>query len=509
MELNISERVQKALEFFDAGYNCAQSVLLAYAPDYGLKKEEATAMAASFGGGMGRLREVCGAASGMFMVLGLHHPYEVGDKQAKTANYQAVQRTAKAFKDEMGSYVCADLLHIRHQPDSPEPAERTSDYYASRPCRRCVATAARLVGEELAASAATSGGATATTPDFASATAAPVATTTSPSATAAPAPATTAPHTAPTLATTSPSATTPATTAPSAVIPLENPQPLHQITCLNCGTVHDDRYCPVCGQRNDTCRFNGHELVRSITRGFFNADRGFVYTLRTMCTRPGRVIREYLEGKRVRYFPPFSLLFVVAAFYAVIKKLVKLLTPATKDAVDITQDSVKDAMAETTKALGEEISLNADKIITLKDIPFIDSIVDTFTNNYALIVLLALPFFVLAMRACFRRSFRKRFNWAETFLIGAFLIAQYFLVMGVIGLTTALFPSFDGVGDLLSSAGLACLLAWNMFDLTTFKHKSTYFWRGIGMVFFFFFLVLGAIALVSLLFLVVVIKTQA
>ena len=475
MELNISERVQKALEFFDAGYNCAQSVLLAYAPDYGVKQEEAMAMAASFGGGMGRLREVCGAASGMFMVLGLHHPYKVGDKQAKTANYQAVQRTAKAFKDEMGSYVCADLLHLRRQPDSPQPSERTPEYYATRPCRRCVATAARLVGEELAASAAISGGATA----------------------AATAPPTTA------------TANTLATTSPSAVTPPETAQALPQTTCLNCGTVHYDRYCPVCGQRNDTCRFNGQELVRSITRGFFNADRGFVYTLRVMCSRPGRVIREYLEGKRVRYFPPFSLLFVIAAFYAVVKKIVKMLTPVAQDAADITKESVKEAMTETSKALGEEVTKNADKIITLKDVPFIDYIIDTFSNNYALIVLLALPFFVVAMRACFRRPFRKQYNWAETFLIGAFLIAQYFLVMGVIGLTTALFPSFDGMGDLLSTAGLACLLAWNMYDLTPFKRKSTYFWRGVGMVIFFFFLVIAAIALIGFVFMVIVIKTQS
>lgn len=149
--IQIDQRVRNAVSHFEQGYNCAQSVLLAYADLYDLDAKTALKIASSFGGGMGRLREVCGAVSGMFMVLGLHYPIDnVKDRNAKTTNYQAVQRTAKAFSQEMGSYICADLLHLKRQPEDATPSTRTATYYASRPCLRCVSTAARIVGEEIA-----------------------------------------------------------------------------------------------------------------------------------------------------------------------------------------------------------------------------------------------------------------------------------------------------------------------------------------------------------------------
>lgn len=147
---SIEERTQKAIDFFEQGYNCSQSVLMAYADLYGIDQETATKFASSFGGGMGRLREVCGAVSGMFMVLGLHYPAtDVTDKKAKIINYEAVQRTAKEFKEELGSYICADLLKIKRQLEEVTPSERNARYYALRPCSRCVAIAAEITGEEI------------------------------------------------------------------------------------------------------------------------------------------------------------------------------------------------------------------------------------------------------------------------------------------------------------------------------------------------------------------------
>ena len=146
----IEERIQKAIGFFENGYNCSQSVLMAYADLYSIDQETAAKIASSFGGGMGRLREVCGAVTGMFMVLGFLYPAtDVTDKKAKTTNYQAVQRTAMEFKQEMGSYICADLLKIKRQPEDATPSERNARYYALRPCSRCVAMAAEIVGTEI------------------------------------------------------------------------------------------------------------------------------------------------------------------------------------------------------------------------------------------------------------------------------------------------------------------------------------------------------------------------
>ena len=136
-----------AVRNFQNGYNCCQSVVMAYADLFDLDPTLAATISSSFGGGMGRLREVCGAVSGMFMVLGLRFPaIDVQNKNAKLHNYQLVQQTAAEFKQEMGSYICADLLKIKHQPDDPHPSERTQRYYELRPCMRCIAMAAEIVG---------------------------------------------------------------------------------------------------------------------------------------------------------------------------------------------------------------------------------------------------------------------------------------------------------------------------------------------------------------------------
>nr|MBP6611511.1 C_GCAxxG_C_C family protein [Paludibacter sp.] len=132
------------------GYNCSQAVFMAYSDIYGIEPETAAKLATSFGGGMGRLREVCGAVSGMFLVLGLQYPFiDPKDKVTKNSNYKAVQRTANEFKSVMGSYICADLLKLKHEPQNPESSERNEAYYKSRPCTRCVKVAAEIVGKEL------------------------------------------------------------------------------------------------------------------------------------------------------------------------------------------------------------------------------------------------------------------------------------------------------------------------------------------------------------------------
>ena len=143
----IEIRVSSAITYFEEGYNCSQSVFMAYSDIYGIEPEMAAKLATSFGGGMGRLREVCGAVSGMFLILGLQYPFtDTKDKVAKNTNYKAVQRTANEFKLIMGSYICADLLKLKHEPQNPESSERNEDYYKTRPCTRCVALVAEIVG---------------------------------------------------------------------------------------------------------------------------------------------------------------------------------------------------------------------------------------------------------------------------------------------------------------------------------------------------------------------------
>ena len=107
------ERIQKAVNFFKEGYNCSQSVVAAYADLYGFTHEQALHMAASFGGGIGRMRETCGAACGMFLLAGLERcALEGADRGAKAANYALVQELADKFRKETGALRCADLLGL-------------------------------------------------------------------------------------------------------------------------------------------------------------------------------------------------------------------------------------------------------------------------------------------------------------------------------------------------------------------------------------------------------------
>ena len=123
------ERIEKAVNFFKEGYNCSQSVVAAYADLYGFTHEQALHMAASFGGGIGRMRETCGAACGMFLLAGLER-----------CALEGADRGAKA----------ADLLGLsKKEPIVSTPEARTPQYYAKRPCARMVETAARIFGEFL------------------------------------------------------------------------------------------------------------------------------------------------------------------------------------------------------------------------------------------------------------------------------------------------------------------------------------------------------------------------
>ena len=142
----IEARAQCAVELFKQGYNCSQSVFAACADLYGVTDESlALRLSASFGGGIGRMRMVCGAASGMFLLAGLHNGSATPhDNDGKMANYAFVQQLAGDFKDKYGSLICAELLGLAPKPEEPRPAERTPQYYEKRPCSEMVAEAVRI-----------------------------------------------------------------------------------------------------------------------------------------------------------------------------------------------------------------------------------------------------------------------------------------------------------------------------------------------------------------------------
>ena len=136
-----------AREYFTSGYNCAQSVFLSYAKKYGFDSETALRLSSSFGGGMGRMREVCGAISAMFMIAGLENGYtENNNDEIKAEHYTRIQNLAKEFKKKNGTIICRELLGV-DADDNPIPSKRTSEYYAERPCEELIADACKIIDE--------------------------------------------------------------------------------------------------------------------------------------------------------------------------------------------------------------------------------------------------------------------------------------------------------------------------------------------------------------------------
>lgn len=137
---------QRAKELFLEGYNCAQSVVGAFCEDMDMDLKRALKMASSFGGGMGRLREVCGTVSGMFLVAGVLFGYDEPKNIAvKTEHYKRIQHLAEEFKKKNGSIVCRVLLGIEGKDTSYVPSERTAEYYKKRPCVELVGQAAAIM----------------------------------------------------------------------------------------------------------------------------------------------------------------------------------------------------------------------------------------------------------------------------------------------------------------------------------------------------------------------------
>ncbi len=144
-----AEKSKKAGELFRRGYNCSQSVLGAWCEDLGLDFKTAMKLSQTFGGGMGRMREVCGACTGAFMVLGLKYgTFDPTNMKTKTEVYTIVQKFAQRFKEENGfdSIICRELLGL-DGASKPKPAARTGEYYKKRPCVELVELSAGLLEE--------------------------------------------------------------------------------------------------------------------------------------------------------------------------------------------------------------------------------------------------------------------------------------------------------------------------------------------------------------------------
>ena len=141
-----------AIALFEEGFNCAQAVSAAFCEETGMSKDAMVKLASGFGGGFGRLREVCGAVSGMVIVANILYGYESPtDNEAKMNYYKDIQSIILEFKARNGSYVCHDLLNLpENDSKSPVPEKRTAEYYRKRPCKELVGEAADILEKFIA-----------------------------------------------------------------------------------------------------------------------------------------------------------------------------------------------------------------------------------------------------------------------------------------------------------------------------------------------------------------------
>ncbi len=143
------DHVEKSAELFFQGYNCAQSVFAAFADVMNLDKSTALKLSSSFGGGIGRMREICGACSGMFMVAGILYGYDEADDNKRAEHYALIQRLANDFKRQYDSIICRELLAQLSPSSSPVPTPRTPEFYRNRPCLKFIKFATALIDAEI------------------------------------------------------------------------------------------------------------------------------------------------------------------------------------------------------------------------------------------------------------------------------------------------------------------------------------------------------------------------
>lgn len=139
-------RKEKAMQYFLDGYNCSQCMILAFEDILDTDIKLALKIASPFGGGMGRLREVCGSVSGMFMVLGYLLGYnEPDDYEGKKVLYAHIQELARRYEEANGSIICRDLLGLTEKRQDSTPEPRTDAYYQNRPCTEKIGSAAEIL----------------------------------------------------------------------------------------------------------------------------------------------------------------------------------------------------------------------------------------------------------------------------------------------------------------------------------------------------------------------------
>ena len=144
------DKAKKAVELFESGYNCSQAIVLAFEDYLNVDRKTLQSLSSSFGGGISRLREVCGCVSGMAIVMGIiHGDYDVNDNDQKAKHYELIQKLSLKFKEKTNSINCAELLNKVKEVDNPTPEIRSKEYYEKRPCSKYIKIMAEIIESEI------------------------------------------------------------------------------------------------------------------------------------------------------------------------------------------------------------------------------------------------------------------------------------------------------------------------------------------------------------------------
>lgn len=280
--------------------------------------------------------------------------------------------------------------------------------------------------------------------------------------------------------------------------------PMKIVICKNCQTRYLGKYCPNCGQKATVRRLNWRALWDNLACSITNADRGILFTIKELFTRPGYMMRNYLAGKRVNYFRPFSMLFVVAAAYLILSIYIfperESLDPLSK--VEKTTGSTQAKNSSRFVAKGGESDIGeaiAEFIFDLQE--ELGYVMDTPLTRYLIAQLIDHPVprsilllfsIALVMPLIFRRNGGRKYNYVEYLFIGAYMTCQRFLV------DIVLLPYMYWIGsaNFLLVVSYIGLTAWNHKQLFGMRWPAA-IWKTLLLmiVAFFVVLILGAILL--------------
>lgn len=233
-----------------------------------------------------------------------------------------------------------------------------------------------------------------------------------------------------------------------------------KITCKNCGETAGDKFCSHCGQSTHTDRINIHDIVHDFLHGILHVDSGILYTIKELAIRPGKTIRNYLAGKRVRYFKPLAYFFILATVFVFLSHMIDIPVIDTNQMFDgISVDVEENGVAK------HEAAIMAEQ----KAIAQIVGMLEWVKDHYAISSLVLLPFMSFITFVVYRKS---KYNYGEHLVINSYLSGSQILV-SILLLPIAYFSyknsSFIGIQmfGLLQSLTQIVVMAYiliNVFD---------------------------------------------